>query len=121
MACRPLRRDWSAEHLLLVQAADWPIISAESLVAKFAGSGTRLFASAKSAADARVLLEALELGVDGVVLQTDDAAEVRDCCVLSRPTVNATDWRLTVKLRAAQALGGLPAAAHGGRAATTAV
>jgi 3-dehydroquinate synthase class II len=40
------------------------------------GSGSQLMPIVTSAADARVMLEALEAGTDGVVLQTDDAAQV---------------------------------------------
>lgn len=42
-----------------------------------AASITRLFATAASAADALLLLEALEAGTAGVLLRTESAAEVR--------------------------------------------
>lgn len=50
---------------------------AENLVAAFQGQPATLFGVAKSARDAKILLEALEIGTDGVVLRTDDAAEAR--------------------------------------------
>lgn len=56
---------------------DWHIIPAENLVAAFQGRPATLLAAAGCAADARVMLTALEAGADGVVLETGDAAEVR--------------------------------------------
>jgi len=67
-----------SEAAVLVDAAAgvWTIIPAENLVAAFAATRTRLLFKARSADDARVLFGALELGVDGVVLASDNAAEV---------------------------------------------
>ena len=41
------------------------------------GSSACLLPVARSAADARVMLEALETGTDGAVLRTEDPAQVR--------------------------------------------
>lgn len=49
---------------------DWQIIPAENLVAAFQGGAATLLAVARDAAGGRVMLEALEVGTDGVVLQT---------------------------------------------------
>lgn len=54
--------------------SDW--LLAENLVAAFQGKRGKLFGIAHTAKDAQVLLEALEVGTDGVVLSTDDPAEV---------------------------------------------
>lgn len=43
-------------------------------------SAVKLMATAVSADDARVKLEALERGVDGVLLRTDDPVQVRAHC-----------------------------------------
>ncbi len=53
------------------------VIPAENLVAAFQDSGAALLGAAASASSARVMLEALEVGTAGVLLRTDDAAEVR--------------------------------------------
>ncbi|KXZ51425.1 hypothetical protein GPECTOR_12g387 [Gonium pectorale] len=60
------------------------VIPAENLVALAqpgaaggAGDALRLLAAAGSAAEARLMLEALEAGTSGVLLRTDDPAEVR--------------------------------------------
>ncbi|BDA42244.1 3-dehydroquinate synthase [Coccomyxa sp. Obi] len=64
--------------ITILDMADWRIIPAENLVAAFQGTGSELMPVATSAADAKVMLEALEAGTDGVVLKTNNAAEVRD-------------------------------------------
>ncbi|CAL8468068.1 g7607 [Coccomyxa elongata] len=64
--------------ITILDMADWRIIPAENLVAAFQGTGSQLMPVATSAADAKVMLEALEAGTDGVVLKTNNAAEVWD-------------------------------------------
>lgn len=59
---------------------------AENLVAAFQHNpAATLLAAAADCAGGRVMLEALETGTDGVLLQTDSAAEVGGraalCCV----------------------------------------
>lgn len=73
---------------IVVDATDWSIIPAENLVAAAqAGGGSsrlQLLMVASTAADARTLLGALEKGVDGVVLATDDVAQVCQIMPLSK-------------------------------------
>ena len=59
----------------------WTIIPAENVIAAFGVGGAdpmrvRVSATARTAGEARVLLEALEIGVDGVVMATDDRDEM---------------------------------------------
>lgn len=61
---------------IVINDLDWEIISPKDIVAAFQGRCTNLFATASCAADARVYLEALEVGTDGVVLQTDNCSEI---------------------------------------------
>lgn len=56
---------------------NWSVIPAENAVAAFAGSERALLAVASTASEARVFLEALETGTDGIVLRTRDPNEVR--------------------------------------------
>ncbi len=76
-----------SEAVVLAAVSDgcWQIIPAENMVAAFARTRTRLLFRANSADDAGVLLGALETGVDGVVLATDDAAEVAQLHSALRP------------------------------------
>lgn len=61
------------------------VIPAENLVAAFQPGPGRLMGVATSAADARVMLEALEAGTAGVLLRTEDPLQAREtllaCCV----------------------------------------
>lgn len=54
---------------ILINCPDWKVIPLENLIAKTRGK-TKLLAEVSSAEDAKLALETLELGADGVVLQT---------------------------------------------------
>ena len=64
-----------ASHLL-VAAEDWTIIPLENLIARV-GEETTLIAGATTAEEAETAFETLELGADGVLLDTDDPDEIR--------------------------------------------
>ena len=56
------------------------VIPAENLIAAYQSNtheGARLLAVARDCAGGRLLLEALEVGTDGVLLRTDSPEEVR--------------------------------------------
>ena len=61
---------------LLVAADDWTIIPLENLIARV-GEETTLVAGATTAEEAETAFETLELGADGVLLDTDDPDEIR--------------------------------------------
>ncbi|KAL4858177.1 3-dehydroquinate synthase [Chlorella vulgaris] len=68
----------TVQGVVVMDASDWQIIPAENLVAAYAGNtGATLLAAAPDCASGRTMLEALEAGTDGVLLQTDSPAEVR--------------------------------------------
>lgn len=62
----------------MVNALDWKVIPIENLIAAFQKSHTKLLVSASSVEEAKLFLEALEVGVDGVVLNTTTAKEIAD-------------------------------------------
>ncbi|AQL44466.1 3-dehydroquinate synthase [Halorientalis sp. IM1011] len=64
-----------AEYTLVV-GEDWQIIPLENLIARI-GEETDLIAGVQSADEARTAFETLELGSDGVLLDTDDPDEIR--------------------------------------------
>src|SRR3972149_8945879 len=66
--------DLSADYII-VDCPDWKIIPLENLIAKTRGR-SKLLAEVSSAEDARLALETLELGADGVVLKTSDIDEL---------------------------------------------
>ncbi|MEZ3142696.1 3-dehydroquinate synthase II [Halobaculum sp. MBLA0143] len=66
-------------EFLLVAADDWTIIPLENLIARV-GEETTLVAGATTAEEARTAFETLEIGADGVLLDTDDPDEIRATC-----------------------------------------
>ena len=54
---------------VVVRTADWKIIPLENLIAAFQGSGTRLLAEVRTAAEAKLFFETMEVGVDGILLR----------------------------------------------------
>jgi len=60
----------------IVIGENWQIIPLENLIARV-GEETDLIAGVRTAEDARTAYETLELGADGVLLDTDDLDEIR--------------------------------------------
>lgn len=61
---------------IAISCPDWKIIPLENLIAKTRGS-TKLLAEVSNSEEAKLALETLELGVDGIVLKTVNASEVK--------------------------------------------
>lgn len=57
---------------VIVTTTDWTVIPLENMIAKFGGSGTKVFASAKTVEEANLFLTTMEKGVDGVVIDVED-------------------------------------------------
>jgi len=66
----------TAADITVVIGEDWSIIPLENLIARV-GDETHLVAGATTAAEARTAFETLELGADGVLLDTDSPEEIR--------------------------------------------
>ena len=60
---------------VIIDCRDWRVIPLENIIAKTRGK-TRLIAQVSTAEEARLVLETLELGTDGVLLKTADAGEL---------------------------------------------
>lgn len=60
---------------IIIDCPDWKMIPLENLIAKMRGK-TRLLAEVACSEDARLALETMELGTDGVVLKTSDCNEL---------------------------------------------
>ena len=67
-----------ADHTIVV-GEDWQIIPLENLIARI-GEETELIAGVTSAEEAETAFETLEIGADGVLLDTDDPDEIRATC-----------------------------------------
>jgi len=63
-----------ATHIL-VSTANWRVIPLENLIARIKGR-SKLIAEVNNAEEAKVALQTLELGTDGVLLKTDNPDEV---------------------------------------------
>jgi 3-dehydroquinate synthase II len=61
---------------VIVDAQDWKIIPLENIIAKLYNSNTQVFATAKSPREVATMFTVLELGVDGVILSTDNEDEI---------------------------------------------
>ncbi len=66
----------SKKDKLIISSPDWKIIPLENLVSKLKGK-VKLIAKVKTAEEAKLALGALELGADGVLLDTDNVNEIK--------------------------------------------
>jgi 3-dehydroquinate synthase II len=67
-------------EFVIVDASDWKIIPLENIIAKLHKSKTKVFTTAKSSREVATMFSVLELGVDGVILSTDNIDEVDSAC-----------------------------------------
>ncbi len=65
-------------EFVIVDAANWKIIPLENIISKLHKSATKVYTIAKNPNEVRTMFEILELGVDGVILSTDDPKEVEE-------------------------------------------
>jgi 3-dehydroquinate synthase II len=69
---------------LLVSTENWRVIPLENLIARIKGK-SKLIAEVTNAEEAKVALETLELGTDGVLLKTSDADELLKTVAVVKP------------------------------------
>lgn len=82
-------------EFVIVDATNWKIIPLENIISKLHKSGTKVYTTAKNAAEVRTMFEILELGVDGVILSTDNPKEVEESRrYLDNPTLNVRPLRV---------------------------
>jgi 3-dehydroquinate synthase II len=70
----------SADYIIL-NCLDWRVIPIENLIARTRGK-SKLIAEVPNAEDARIVLETLELGTDGVLMKASDADELMKAIAL---------------------------------------
>jgi 3-dehydroquinate synthase II len=61
---------------VVINCLDWRVIPLENLIARISGK-SKLLGEVTNAQDARLVMEALELGTDGVLLTTADPEEIK--------------------------------------------
>ena len=66
---------------VIVEVKDWKIIPLENIIAKLHKIHTKIFAIAKTPEEVRKMFSILEVGVDGVIFNTDSINEVREVMV----------------------------------------
>lgn len=71
-----VRAAHASANYIAVKCLDWRVIPLENLVARVQGKG-KLLAWVSSAQEAKLALEVLEIGVDGVVAELSDLSEIR--------------------------------------------
>ena len=64
------------DKILVVKMLDWTIIPIENLLAR---RGENIMVQVENSEQARLMVEILEKGVDGVVLETTDVSEIKRC------------------------------------------
>ncbi|KAI3974202.1 hypothetical protein MKX01_033453 [Papaver californicum] len=67
--------DYEAKNVV-ISLPNWQVIPAETIIASFQGSQKTVFAISKTPSEAQLFLEALELGLGGVVLKIEDVEAV---------------------------------------------
>ncbi|XP_078164669.1 3-dehydroquinate synthase isoform X2 [Carex rostrata] len=65
-----------ADNMVISFQGEWQVIPAENVVAAFQGFKGAVLAVSTSSSDAQVFLEALDQGLDGVVLKVDSLEEI---------------------------------------------
>ena len=63
-------------NFVIIDVEDWKIIPLENIIAALQKTNTEIFAIAKSVDEVKTLFSVLELGVDGVIIETDSEDEI---------------------------------------------
>jgi 3-dehydroquinate synthase II len=64
-------------EVIILGASDWTIIPLENMIARFRGTGTKIYACASDPEEAKVYLQTLEKGVDGIAITVKTGNAIR--------------------------------------------
>lgn len=64
-------------NTVILGSSDWTVIPLENLIAKFKDTGTKVFACAGTADEAKLYLQTLEKGADGIVIDVRTGDDIR--------------------------------------------
>jgi 3-dehydroquinate synthase II len=64
-------------NFVIIEVNDWKIIPLENVIAMLHKTDTEIFALAKSVKEVETLFNVLELGVDGIIIETEDEEEIQ--------------------------------------------
>lgn len=73
----------SSSDYIIIRCSDWKVIPLENLIAKTQGKST-LLAEVSNSEEAKLVLEILELGADGVVLKTLQPEELMETAAIAK-------------------------------------
>ena len=62
---------------VIIDTSDWKIIPLENIIANLHNTNTKILATAKNSDEVKTMFSVLELGVDGVILSTDNHEEIK--------------------------------------------
>ena len=65
-----------SSEIVVIETSDWKVIPLENLIVKFARTKAKLFVRARSVRDAKLFLETMERGADGIVFTPSSPADV---------------------------------------------
>jgi len=65
-----------SSEIVVVETSDWRVIPLENLIVKFAKSKAKLFVRASTVDDARLFLETMEKGADGIVFTPSSPSDI---------------------------------------------
>jgi 3-dehydroquinate synthase II len=71
-------------NYLIIKCENWRVIPLENLIARIRGR-SKIIAEVANAEDAKIVLEVLELGTDGVLLKTSDINEIMKTITIVKP------------------------------------
>ncbi len=74
--------DLSSDYII-IRCPDWKVIPLENLIAKTRGK-SKLLAEVSNAKGAKLALETLELGVDGIALKTSNPEELMETAIVAK-------------------------------------
>lgn len=73
---------------ILISSETWKVIPLENLIADFQPLDSQLYVKVKDVAEARLMLETLELGADGVILTPKSEDDIKDIQKLIAKTIS---------------------------------
>jgi 3-dehydroquinate synthase II len=76
-----------ASRMIIVKTNDWKVIPLENLVSKTGN----VIASVSNSEEAKLAVETLEAGVDGILLKTDDLNEIKRTAALIKESAETID------------------------------
>ena len=78
---------------LIISCANWRVIPLENLIARIKGK-SKLIAEVTNAEEAKIAINTLELGTDGILLKTSDKEELKKAVAIVKP--EALNLEMTV-------------------------